>query len=57
MLTVFKIVQLLVLLLCFAGAVGGKDERTNQTCMDLYKASGWLFLAAEMMPKIMEIIG
>lgn len=56
MLTVFKIVQLLVLLLCFAGAVGGKDERTNQTCMDLYKVSGWLFLAAEVIPKVAEIV-
>lgn len=57
MLTVFKVLQILVLLLCFAGAIGGKDERINQTCQDLYKASGCLFLAAEMMPKIMEIIG
>lgn len=57
MLTAFKIVQLLVLLFCFCGSIGGKDERTNQTCLDLYKASGWLFLAAELMPKIMEIIG
>lgn len=56
MLTVFKILQLLVLLLCFAGSIGGKDERTNRTCYELYKVSGWLFLAAELMPKIVEFI-
>ncbi len=57
MLTAFKILQLLVLLLCFAGSIGGKDERTNRTCYELYKVSGWLFLAAEVLPQIIKTIG
>ena len=57
MMTAFKVVQVVVLAICFFGSIGGKDERTNQTCYDLYKASGILFLAAEVMPKVLEIIG
>ena len=57
MMTVFKILQLLVLLLCFCGCIGGKDERTNRICYDLFRVSGWLFLVAEVLPKIAENIG
>ena len=57
MLTVFKVLLLLVLLLCFCGSIGGKDERINRTCYELFKVSGWLFLAAEMLPKIIDTIG
>lgn len=57
MLTAFKVLMLLVLLLCFCGSIGDKDERTNRTCYNLFKVSGWLFLAAEILPKIIETIG
>ena len=56
MLIAFKIFQFLVMILCFLGSIGDKDGSLNETCRDLFKASGTLFLLSEVIPQILEII-